>query len=96
MAVYLVTWNINKAGSLYTPARDKFLSGFSGLDVTYVGDTLDTIVFVSTALPINTLYNRLAKNLDGNDRLLLNQVFKNCYMGYLDKKVADWLNTRLV
>lgn len=96
MAVYLVTWNINKAGSLYTSARDKFLSGFNGLDVTYAGETLDTVVFVSTTLPINTLYDRLVKNLDENDRLMLNQVFKNCYAGFLDVKVISWLNARLV
>ena len=95
MAVYLVTWNINKAGIVYTPARDKFLSGFKGLDAIYAGGTLDTVVFVSTPLSISMLYNRLGKNLDKNDRLMVTQVFKNGYIGWLDQKVVNWLKSRL-
>lgn len=96
MAVYLVTWNINKAGIVYTPARDKFISGFKGLDAVYAGGTLDTVVFVSTSLSISMLYNRLCKNLDSNDRLMVTQVFKNGYIGWLDQKVVNWLKSRLV
>ena len=92
--VYLVTWNINKAGAFYTPARNRFITGFKGLDAIYAGN-LDTVVLVSTTLSAILLYNRLTRNLDKNDRIMVSRVVPGGYTGWVDSKVVAWLKARV-
>lgn len=94
MAVYLVTWNLNKEGAHYSAARKKFLDGFTGLDAAYAGKNLDTVAFVSTSGSATDLYNHLVKGIDANDRLFVVQVFPGSYYGWLDDTVVKWLNAR--
>lgn len=95
MSVYLVTWNLNKEGQHYSAARTKFLTGFTGLDSSYAGKTLDTVALVNTPSTAIQLYNHLVKNLDTNDRLFVTKIFKGMYHGWLDLPVVNWLTARL-
>lgn len=91
--VYLITWNINKAGNLYAQQRAKFLSGFNGLDWIHEAN-LDTVAFLNTTSSANEIYNHLKRNLDDNDRLYITQVGKN-HEGYLNTPVANWLKGKV-
>lgn len=94
MAIYLVTWNLNKEGTHYAQARQNFLNRFAGLDCKYAGARLDTVIFVNTTSNATQLYNYLAPALDKNDRIYVGRVDKADSYYWLDQDTVNWIAAR--
>lgn len=94
MAVYVVTWNLNKEGSTYTQAREAFLRHLNAYDNTKDAG-LETVRFVSTTESANQIDEYLRQKLDGNDRLFVAKLNPGQYQGWLDKDVWEWIDARL-
>lgn len=94
MAVYVVTWNINKAGAAYNEARTAFLKHLGRYE-NVKDDSLETVRWVSTTNTANQLSEDLRQKLDDNDRLFVSQVFADRYAGWLNKAVWEWIQARL-
>lgn len=94
MAVYVVTWNLNKEGSAYTQARDVFLRHLAKYQNTK--DTgLETVRFISTAESAKQIDEYLRQKLDTNDRLFVSKLNSGEYQGWLDTSVWEWISARL-
>lgn len=93
MSVYLITWNINKAGTEYSQQREKFLSGFNNLDWIHESN-LDTVAFLNTTYSAAQIYAHLGKNLDNNDRLFVTEIGKD-HRGWLNMEVVNWFKGRI-
>ncbi len=85
MAVFLVSYDLNKQGQNYTNLINAIK--------TYDGyiECLRSQWLISTNKNIDTIYNHLKSKIDNNDLLLITRVVKP-YYGFLPKKVIDWLN----
>lgn len=94
MAVYIVTWNINKAGASYNAARDIFLGHLANCDNTS-DPSLETVRFVSTTITADELSNYLQQKLDKNDRLFVSRLDSGRHQGWLGRETWDWINARL-
>jgi hypothetical protein len=94
MAVYVVTWNINKAGTAYDEARAAFLKHLERYD-NVKDDSLETVRWVSTTIAAGQLSDDLRQKLDDNDRLFVSQLFADRYAGWLAKSVWEWIRVRL-
>jgi len=94
MAVYVVTWNLNKERSNYDAARRAFLQNLERYDNTQ--DTgLESVRWISTTYTANQVVDDLRSKLDANDRIFLTQVTKGNHQGWLSQKVWDWINARI-
>ncbi|KAA3504381.1 hypothetical protein DXM27_03860 [Rhizobium rhizogenes] len=87
MAVYLVTYDLNKETK-----RPDILKDIRD------GDSWAMLSESSYAIETNEtprqVYDRLKKHLDGNDNLLV-VTMKNPYYGQATKDVIDWLDRKL-
>ena len=94
MAVYLVTWDLNKEKPNYTQARKDFLDNLNRHENTR-DQGLDSVRFVSTSLSADSLYNDLSTKLDKNDRIVVTKMVSGNHQGLLIKDVWDWINARI-
>lgn len=94
MAVFVVTWNLNKEGSAYTQARDVFLRHLSKYQNTR-DSGLETVRFISTAESATQIDGFLRQQLDSDDRLFVSKLNSGEYQGWLDASVWEWINARL-
>lgn len=94
MSVYLVTWDINKAGAAYTEARNKFIAHLQTYDHIKDGG-LDSVWFIFTSQTANQIDAYLRQKLDTNDRLLVTRMRSGEHQGWLDPAVWEWINARL-
>lgn len=85
MAVYCVSYDLNRSGQNYNLLYDE-LKKSSG----YI-HALDSTWFVSTQETANQLADRIKKVVDSNDSYFVIQVTKN-YNGWMPQNVWDWLN----
>lgn len=95
MAVYLVTWELNDKGVNYNQARNRFLTGFNGLDVSF-DPKLDSVRFVSTNLTADGLNKHLAQYANMQDRIMvvkMNRPIQD-HQGQLGPAVWEWINAR--
>ena len=85
MAVFLVSYDLNKQGQNYTNLINAIK--------TYDGyiECLRSQWLISTNKNVDTIYNHLKSKIDSNDSLIITRVVKP-YQGYLSNKVIDWLN----
>lgn len=94
MAIYLVTWDLNKEKPHYAQARVQFLSALDEYESTK-DQGLDSVRFVSTSWTAYQVGEHLRKALDDNDRLVVTLVSRGTHHGWLTKTVWDWINARL-
>ena len=94
MAVYVVTWNLNKEGTAYQQARTAFLNHLAKYDNTK-DSQLERVRWVCTTGTASEVSDYLRQKLDSNDRLFVSKVNSDAKSGWLDKAVWDWINQRL-
>lgn len=93
MAVFIVTWNLNKERGNYDAARRTFLQHLERFDHTK-DSGLESVRWISTAWTPEQIYNDLAAKLDKNDRFFISQVTSGNHQGWLAKEVWNWINAR--
>lgn len=86
MAIYSICYDLNKIGQNYTALINEIQKT---LDLR---KPMESCWLVRTNETADQLYNRLAKFIDSNDRLLVAKVTRS-HQGWLNKEVCDWLNT---
>lgn len=94
MAVYVITWNLNKEGASYQQARTAFLNQLSAYD-NKKDSGLDTVRWISTADTATQIDAYLRQKLDSNDRLFVSKLTSGSHQGWLEQEVWDWINARL-
>jgi len=94
MAVYLVTWDLNKEKDNYARAREEFLSHLERYENTK-DSGLDSVRFISTSWTANQISDDLRTKLDDNDRIIVTKMVNGAHQGWLSKSVWDWINARL-
>lgn len=94
MAVFVVTWNLNKERSNYAQARKAFLDHLSRYDNTGDSD-LESVRWLSTVHNATQIDADLRSVLDGNDSLFVTQLVLGTHQGWLDQSVWKWIEARL-
>jgi hypothetical protein len=94
MAVYLVTWDLNKEKPNYAEARKQFIAHLERYENTK-DSRLDSVRFVSTNLSAEQLSDDLRKKLDNNDQIVVTKLVSGSYNGWLQKDVWTWISARL-
>jgi hypothetical protein len=94
MAVYLVTWDINRAKPNYSEARTRFITHLQTYQ--YKKDAgLDSVWFISTSSSANQIDAFLRQRLDDNDRLIVTRLVNGQHQGWLSQDMWDWINARI-
>lgn len=94
MAVYVVTWDLNKEKPNYSQARTAFVKHLETME-NMKDPGLDSVRFVSTTSTATQIDAYLRQKLDTNDRLFVSKLHKGEHQGWLGKNVWAWINTRL-
>ena len=94
MAVYLVTWDLNKEKPNYSAARTEFIKHLERYE-NKKDPGLDSVRFVSTNWTANEIDKDLREKLDSNDRLFVTKLISGNHQGWLAKDVWEWINARL-
>lgn len=85
MTVYCVSYDLNKAGQNYSDLYEELKKSPSWWHY------LDSTWLIYTAETADQLSERLRKNLDNNDNLLVIKVVRS-YAGWLPKKAWEWID----
>lgn len=93
MAVYLVTWDLNKEKTNYAAAREKVIKHLSRYE-HIKDDGLDSVWFISTNWSADQISDDVRTVMDDNDRLIVTQLQAGYRQGWLSKNVWDWINAR--
>jgi hypothetical protein len=93
MAVYLVTWNLNKEPN-YAKARADFIKVLDRY-ATIRDRNLETVRFVSTQETAEQLAKKLNAPLDKNDTLIVSRIRVGEYFGWLDPQIWEWIIPKL-
>ena len=91
MAVYVVTWDLNKEKPNYQAARKAFLDHLGAYEQTK-DSGLDSVRFISTDETASEVKDFLREKMDDNDRLLVSRMRKGERSGWLT--VWDWIKAR--
>lgn len=95
MAVYLVTWDLNKEKPNYAEARKQFIAHLERYENTK-DSGLDSVRFVSTNWTAEQVSTDLRTKLDKNDRIFVTKLgVSGNHQGWLSQRVWDWINDRL-
>lgn len=94
MAVYVVTWNLNKEGAAYSTARTAFLKHLGKYDNT-LDSSLETVRWISTNESADQVSDYLRQKLDDDDRLFVSKVVSGTHEGWLQNSVWTWIYARL-
>lgn len=94
MAVYLVTWDLNKQRTNYNQARQNLIELLSRYE--HIKDPgLDSVWFISSALSANELDANIRTRMDTNDRLIVTRLDSGNHQGWLSTDTWKWINARL-
>ena len=93
MAVYVVTWNLNREAN-YEAKRTAFLNHLNRHE-NVADPGLETVRWISTSLSADALCTDLRQRLDGNDRIFVTHVCTGSHQGYLSNTTWAWINQRL-
>jgi hypothetical protein len=94
MAVFLVTWDLNRAKPNYAAARQKLIEHLRRYEhVKDVG--LDSVWFISTQKTADALDADIRTQLDVNDRVIATKLVSGQHQGWLGQDVWDWINARI-
>ena len=94
MAVYLVTWNINKEGKQYNASRAALIKRID----TYTNKQdagLESVRFISTTDSASAVSDDLLKALDNDDRLMVTRLVSGEHQGWLMEATWQWIDERL-
>jgi hypothetical protein len=94
MAIYVVTWNLNKEGAAYQQARVAFLKQLGAYDNVQESQ-LETVRWISTSDTAHQVSDYLLEKLDNNDRLFVSEIRSGTHQGWLNQTTWDWINARL-
>lgn len=95
MAVFVVTWNLNKERSNYNQAREAFIKHLESAYENTKDPGLESVRFLSSSNTADQISDYLKQKLDNNDRLFVSKVNSGQNQGWLSKSVWDWINDRL-
>ena len=91
MAVFIVTWNLNKERSNYDQARKDFLKQVD--QYPNIADPgLESVRFVASANSAEQISEHLRVKLDKNDRLFVSRIRNGERAGWLVQDVWDFIN----
>jgi predicted RNA-binding protein with PIN domain len=94
MAVYLVTWDLNKQKANYNQARQSLIDHLARYE--HIKDQgLDSVWFISTTASADSVSADVRTRMDDNDRLIVTKLVSGQHQGWLSKNVWDWINARL-
>ena len=94
MAVYVVTWNLNRERSNYGKAREEFLGQLNRYE-NKADSALETVRWVSTTNSASQVDETLRQKLDKNDRLFVSKLNPGERAGWLENDVWEWINARV-
>jgi hypothetical protein len=94
MAVYVVTWNLNKEKPNYATARQDFIKQLDAYES--ISDRgLETVRLISSVSSAAQIEEYLRQKLDTNDRLFVSAVRQGGYAGWMDRGIGPWISARL-
>lgn len=93
MAVYVVTWDLNREKHNYSAAREAFVTHLERYE-NVKDPGLDSVRFISTSHTANQIDEFLRQKLDTNDRLFVSKIRPGERNGWLSKNVWDWIKAR--
>ncbi|MEF9419886.1 MULTISPECIES: hypothetical protein [Xanthomonas] len=93
MAVYVVTWNLNKERSNYDAARRQFIEHLER-HPNVQDRGLESVRWVESAGSALALRDDLRQKLDNNDRIFVSKLSAGQNDGWLNEDVWDWINRR--
>lgn len=94
MAVFMVTWNLNKERGNYGQARQSFIQHLDRYP--NVGDQgLESVRWLNSNATATQVSDDLRLKLDVNDRIFVTKVNNGEHQGWLSKDVWEWINARL-
>lgn len=93
MAVYVVTWDLNKEKPNYGAARAGFIKHLEGYENTK-DSGLDSVRFISTEDTVDQINEYLREKFDNNDRLFISRLRKGERSGWLNKSIWEWIRAR--
>jgi len=94
MAVYVVTWNLNKEKSNYNTARTAFIQQLEKYS-NKADSGLESVRFIETTQTASEVSDFLIKKMDNNDRLLITKLVNGNHQGWLSTDVWEWINARI-
>lgn len=94
MAVYLVTWDLNREKPNYHAARTQLTGRLDAYD-SVRDPGLDSVRWVATEWTAESVSSDLRVFMDENDKLIVTKLNKGEHQGWLAKVVWDWINARL-
>ena len=86
--IYAINYDLKRPGQDYDALYTAIKS--CGAWWHYLGSTW----LVDTSLNAQEIWDRLAPNVDKNDRVLVIRVTRD-YQGWLPRKAWDWINSRV-
>lgn len=93
MAVFVVTWNLNREGANYDARRAALIKQIE----RYANKSdpgLESVRWIE-ATTAEDLTNDLLQRLDKNDRLFVTQLRQGNYNGFLNNSIWDWIRPKL-
>jgi hypothetical protein len=94
MAVYMVTWNLNKERGNYAQARQAFIQHLDRYqNISDPG--LESVRWLASSATANQISDDLRLKLDANDRIFVTKLNNGDHQGWLSKNVWEWINARL-
>jgi hypothetical protein len=94
MAVYVITFDLNKEKPNHAEARTQFLAHLERYENTR-NSGLESVRFVSTRLTAAQLSDDLQKKLDHDDKLVVTKLVSGDYYGCLHEDVWAWISARV-
>ena len=94
MAIYVITWNLNKEQQNYDTSRRAFIQHLERYDNIKDSD-LESVRWISTASTAAQVNQDLMSKLDKNDRLFVSQLASGTHQGWLSQQVWDWISARI-
>ncbi|EJM48084.1 hypothetical protein [Pseudomonas sp. GM48] len=94
MAIFMVTWNLNKERGNYAQARQAFIQHLDRYqNVSDPG--LESVRWLNSAATATQVSDDLRLKLDVNDRIFVTKINEGEHQGWLSKNVWEWINARL-
>ena len=95
MAVYLVTWDLNREGSNYASARIKFLNLLDTFTDNRKDSGLDSVRFISVSWNAEEIRDYLRTALDSNDTLFVTRIHPKSSerAGWMNEETWKWIES---
>jgi hypothetical protein len=94
MSVYLITWDLNKQKENYNQARQRLIDHLARYE--HIKDPgLDSVWFLSSSSSAAALDADIRAHMDNNDRLIVTQLVKGQYQGWLSSNIWAWIDGRI-